>query len=132
MYQCIRCGSATTSALKQSEFSPDVLASLEPWDDALQKRYWDDLREKERIAREGESAEELAAKREKYHEYLKSPAWLHKREQVLERDAYICQGCRDARATQVHHLTYAHIFNELLFELTSLCGECHDRCHTQP
>jgi len=132
MYQCIRCGSATTSALKQSEFSTDVLASLEPWDDALQKRYWDDLREKERIAREGETAEELAAKREKYHEYLKSSAWLHKRELVLERDNYVCQGCRDARATQVHHLTYAHIFNELLFELTSLCGDCHDRCHTEP
>jgi hypothetical protein len=31
----------------------------------------------------------------------------------------------------VHHLTYAHVFNEFLFELMAVCDECHDRLHRE-
>lgn len=61
-----------------------------------------------------------------YKEYLKSPEWKVKREKVLKRDNYICQGCLEKEATQVHHLSYKHIKNEPLFELVSICKECHD------
>jgi 5-methylcytosine-specific restriction endonuclease McrA len=61
-----------------------------------------------------------------YTPYLNSIEWKEKRNKVLIRDKYICQSCLTNRATQVHHLTYAHVFNEPLFELTSICVPCHE------
>jgi len=62
--------------------------------------------------------------REVYDNYMKSPEWLVLRLKVLERDEYTCQICQKA-ATEVHHLTYKHLTHEYLFELISLCSECH-------
>ena len=64
-----------------------------------------------------------------YTEYLQTDAWREKRAQALRRDNGVCQGCLERRATQVHHLTYAHVGNELLFELIAICEECHERAH---
>lgn len=61
---------------------------------------------------------------EKYKLYLESDEWKHRRILVLERDNYLCQSCHEP-ANEVHHLTYAHVGNELLSELTSLCKSCH-------
>ena len=61
----------------------------------------------------------------KYNEYLQSYQWQDKRLRVLERDNYLCQSCLEQDATQVHHLTYKHVGNEPLFDLISVCDECH-------
>lgn len=66
---------------------------------------------------------------ERYHAYLDSPEWKDKRLRVLNRDKYICQGCLINKATQVHHLTYDRIFKEPLFDLTSVCNDCHHNIH---
>lgn len=64
----------------------------------------------------------------KYHnDYLNSVQWKEKRDQVLKRDNYLCQACRKNRATQVHHLSYDHWMHEPLFELVSICQNCHER-----
>lgn len=31
-----------------------------------------------------------------------------------------------------HHLTYAHVTQEFLFELVAICGDCHARVHDAP
>lgn len=67
----------------------------------------------------------------KYQKYLKSEQWQEKRKAVLQRDNYRCTGCGIVRATEVHHLTYAHKYDEFLFELTSLCSECHRKYHNK-
>jgi hypothetical protein len=59
-------------------------------------------------------------------DYLNSQKWKEKRTKVLERDGYLCQSCRINKATEVHHLTYAHKGNEPLFDLISVCHECHE------
>lgn len=64
-----------------------------------------------------------------YAEYLASPEWDERRRLVLERAGGICEGCRRARATQVHHTTYKHAGDELLFELVAVCNACHERLH---
>jgi 5-methylcytosine-specific restriction endonuclease McrA len=64
-----------------------------------------------------------------YDAYLQSDAWREKRAQALKRDNGLCQGCLKRPATQVHHLTYAHVGDELLFELAPICDECHERAH---
>jgi hypothetical protein len=59
-----------------------------------------------------------------YSEYLQSDHWKEIREQAMLRDRNTCQICSE-KATEVHHLTYAHRDNEFLFELVSLCHNCH-------
>ena len=66
-----------------------------------------------------------------YNEYLKSPEWAAKRAAVFGREWGQCQGCQQATATQVHHLTYKHVGDELLFELIALCDKCHERAHLE-
>ncbi|SEQ08941.1 HNH endonuclease [Flavobacterium urocaniciphilum] len=61
-----------------------------------------------------------------YNEYLKSETWQFKRKSVLKRDNFICQSCLANKATQIHHLTYKHVFNEPLFDLISVCFRCHE------
>ncbi len=63
--------------------------------------------------------------KEKYIPYLKSKEWKAKRLLVLKRDNYLCQACLKSKATEVHHLTYKHVFNEPCFELVSICNPCH-------
>lgn len=65
----------------------------------------------------------------RFKQYYKSDNWIRKRDQVLRRDNWKCQHCLDRPAEQVHHLTYDHFKNEFLFELSSICLECHCREH---
>lgn len=64
-----------------------------------------------------------------YHEYLKTPEWAEKREQVLERDGYRCRVCNTRENPQVHHRTYARRGNEDLNDLTTLCKYHHEVFH---
>lgn len=66
---------------------------------------------------------------ESYTAYLSTDAWRMIRAKVLKRDNNLCQGCLENPATQVHHLTYEHVFNEFMHELISVCKSCHDRIH---
>lgn len=125
--QCLGCGRRLGNAIKR-----DLLPHypVPPADLELQQIYqhkWDewrsDLMQKDRQARD--------AWWEKYTAYLNTEEWQRKRDLVLDRDGHLCQGCLKKRATVVHHLTYAHAFNELLFELMSLCRDCHDACHDE-
>jgi 5-methylcytosine-specific restriction endonuclease McrA len=64
-----------------------------------------------------------------YEAYLDSPAWKKKRRLVIEREGGLCQGCRQAEATEAHHSTYQHAGEEFLFQLVALCRPCHKRFH---
>lgn len=62
-----------------------------------------------------------------YKEYLDSPAWEMKRDDVIERDGGQCV-C-GAQASVVHHKNYYNIGKEPLSDLVALCKECHERVH---
>jgi 5-methylcytosine-specific restriction endonuclease McrA len=64
-----------------------------------------------------------------YRAYLRSDHWLDIRRRVLQRAQGLCEGCLRRRATQVHHLTYAHAGAEFLWELVAVCEQCHARVH---
>jgi hypothetical protein len=72
---------------------------------------------------------DLPSRKQRYRDYLRSDAWKELRDKVLNRDDHTCQGCLSRPATQVHHLTYEHIFEEFALELVSLCALCHARIH---
>jgi 5-methylcytosine-specific restriction endonuclease McrA len=64
-----------------------------------------------------------------YNGYLQTPAWRALREKVMRRANGRCEGCGECKAVQVHHLTYAHVGEEFLWELRAVCTECHERLH---
>ena len=64
-----------------------------------------------------------------YEKYIMSNEWKAIRNQVLNRDNNLCQGCLACKATEVHHKTYKRLGNELLLDLISVCRNCHIRLH---
>jgi hypothetical protein len=64
-----------------------------------------------------------------YHWYLGSRSWREKSQYILERDNHTCQKCLKRRATQVHHLTYKRVFQELPSDLLAVCRQCHAEIH---
>ena len=57
--------------------------------------------------------------------YYRSAHWRGILEAVLAARP-ICELCRHAKATQVHHVHYGTLFNEdQRADLVSVCGRCH-------
>lgn len=65
----------------------------------------------------------------KYEAHLASDVWKALRLRVFEREAGLCQGCRLASGTQVHHVTYKRLGRELLTDLVLFCDDCHAHHH---
>jgi hypothetical protein len=125
--QCLNCGIRMGNPLKVADRE-----SYPPADPSLEKRFLDAARKARddvairHIDRTAKLDEDWNVR---YEAYRKTDAWKAIREKVLKRCGYICEGCGDAPAVVAHHKTYAHAFNELLFELVGLCTACHERAH---
>ena len=123
-HQCLNCGRAVGSAV-----SHEKVATLPPyWDEDLVLLHEERCRQW-RLRRELTLQQGREARRDAYQRYLQTPEWKARRKAVLERERYVCQGCAVGRAVEVHHLTYSHVGNELLFQLVALCDPCHRRAH---
>lgn len=69
----------------------------------------------------------------KYQKYLRYDCWVkHVRQACLERANYVCQVCRNARATEAHHNSYDNVGAERPEDLTAVCWHCHRRLHGLP
>jgi 5-methylcytosine-specific restriction endonuclease McrA len=64
-----------------------------------------------------------------YGWYLGSAFWRERREHILQRANHICERCGRQPATEVHHLTYVRVFQELPSDLLALCRQCHAEIH---
>lgn len=132
--QCLTCGGQHGPAVSRN--APEVrnLKERTPFDDSIAERY-EDLR-RARLLREQRLRDLQKEQKQRewwtwYDRYLMTPEWKARRALVLKRANGLCEGCREHRATQVHHTTYAHVGNEFLFELVALCNECHERYHEE-
>lgn len=65
----------------------------------------------------------------KHQEYLKSDRWKKLRLEVLSRDNFMCQDCKE-KARDVHHMDYNYLgtIKEIYFCI-SLCRNCHKNRH---
>jgi 5-methylcytosine-specific restriction endonuclease McrA len=65
-----------------------------------------------------------------FAEYRQQPEWQAKRTATLTRAGYRCQVCgyNDTRL-DVHHNSYDCYGDESPFDLTVLCGGCHELFH---
>lgn len=129
---CVECGERVGTALSQKE-RPWV-ESL-PWQPEEHAASYKSRRDAERRTMLLDLARRQYAERgrftKSYSEYMDSEAWRVKRALVLKRCGGVCEGCGAAKATEAHHVSYVHLFNEFLFELLGLCHDCHDRITTE-
>jgi hypothetical protein len=121
VYQCLSCGRSASNPVAKS--AVPNWKTLPEWDDSIAEFYDADR------ARDREEAREVWFS--EHDEYLQSREWREKRSLVMERCGGVCEGCRRAKATQVHHLSYEHWKDELLWELVAVCDNCHERAHTK-
>jgi 5-methylcytosine-specific restriction endonuclease McrA len=65
-----------------------------------------------------------------YKRWLNSPVYKKLiRAKVLKRDNYTCQMCGATDKLQVHHKTYFWLGGEWLWNLITLCVDCHIEIH---
>ena len=73
----------------------------------------------------------MAWDRKTNHRKLTGRPWRRLREQILQRDKYLCQPCmragRYTEATEVDHiLALAHGGDDRPQSLQAICGSCHE------
>jgi 5-methylcytosine-specific restriction endonuclease McrA len=125
--QCLSCGAggsavARASAVAESSGDPSRL----PWfDNELVDTYQRRRTDAVDAVRNSKNETWWSV----YGQYLRSPEWAERRVLVFHRAAGLCEGCRKAGPTQVHHLTYKNVGGEFLWELAAVCDECHEREH---
>lgn len=133
--QCLACGKQIGKLEKrtpQTDSLDEIDQELYPAYLDKRNRKLDEIRRKFvklQDRRWKGSAEGRSYFQRSHSEYLASPAWAARRNLVMERSSGVCEGCRKANATEVHHLSYRNWGAEFLFELVALCGPCHDRIH---
>lgn len=124
--QCLDCFQAVGGELKHADAPKDA----PPFDSGAREAFWRRASEacqatwqQLRDVRRQQRFDEMAG-------YYASEKWARKRADVFDRDDYRCQARIDdfclGRASQVHHLTYAHFRCEPLFDLVSVCRYCHE------
>lgn len=128
--QCLECGHGIRAVkseyvdnkikLRKLNGDPSVM-----FDESIRRRWLEARMHRPQEEKGAENREWWA----RYNAYLESREWKMRRALVLERCSGLCEGCRKQNADQVHHLTYAHMGNELLFELAAVCEECHRKLH---
>lgn len=128
-HQCMTCGSKIGNWIPHHQIDPQ--SNVEPFDDTLQEQARENARYVYQMARDEHRAEQKQEFDQWYRGYLLSPVWRTKRRLVLNRCNGWCEGCASAQATEVHHLSYANVGDELLYELVGLCENCHRKAHSQ-
>jgi hypothetical protein len=107
----------------ENEEADRVRRSQEILEDFEEQRLREDVERRERTRRTDEEWWN------KYNAYLLTPEWQARRMLVYKRAGDVCEGCRERRATEIHHLTYRHVTNEFCWELVAICDACHTRVH---
>lgn len=126
--QCSNCDYQPNHKYKKSDIENlDFKINTGQIKESLPDTNWEEYE----VYRRFELNEIQVKRKEKYNEYLKSDEWYRIRQIVLERDKFICQGCLKNRATDVHHKNYDNLFNEVLFDLVSVCRTCHLKIHSK-
>lgn len=122
--QCTRCGGLVRT-VKKDTVPLAKQKGLPDWDQELKETWYQHFGQRYQELATQQRDEEKEHWWASYTQYLESIPWRAKRAAVLKRCNYVCEGCHNARATEVHHLTYEHVGHELHFELVGICHDCH-------
>lgn len=131
--QCPDCGAPLSPHLSFDvvEDFRTTFGPIRPWDAAREEAWLEKRLRFGRWIADHINAERHAWWWREYDAYLRTPEWAAKREIVLTRCKRVCEACGSARATDVHHLNYKRVGEELDTDLLGLCRECHDTIHME-
>jgi hypothetical protein len=128
-YQCLICGQIDRTKTGHGPWVPKPAAvdleAVPLWSDAITEA----AMQAAKFAAASAQAEQDQEWWDRYREHIDSEKWQALRHKALRRDNWLCQGCLEAAAEHVHHMTYERLGNELLCDLVSLCTDCHQICH---
>lgn len=135
LHQCSKCWSRLSNFLPHRSLTDEEKASAQP----RREFTWETMTalKMTMLARINECGTPAVAPTESdrwwadYNSYLQTPEWRTKRAKVLRRAGGMCEGCGEAPATIVHHLTYKRVGREMLFDLVAVCPACHDALHPE-
>ena len=128
---CSNCFSLFGCAIKHSDVDTVNVKTIEKDKyDRWHNEQYEKFQKRFSKIKELHSLWQVAEYQRKHQEYLNSQVWKEKRQEVLNRDSYLCQACLKHRASEVHHLTYDHFGDEPLFDLISVCRQCHEKIST--
>ncbi len=127
--QCLDCGTQICCVPKVKWVGAVNPSRLPEYDDTIRQRYWDERSAASRQEWEDRKQRESEEWWAVWEAHMRSPAWQAIRIKVLRRDKYVCQGCGQTNASQVHHLTYKRLGREMMFDLVSVCEDCHAAIH---
>ena len=133
-YQCHQCWESvgpfvSHDVAKKLELKGVVVYAYNKGQQKVQREKTQSVWREEREKKESEREQVRQQWWQEYNQYLNSPKWRAKRFAVLSRANNTCECCLAAKATEVHHLSYANTFNEFLGELAATCGDCHKKAH---
>lgn len=130
-WQRLECG-ASSQFVKKETLTKEQLESAREFDPAIREAWNAESRrefQEQRVSLGLDWESRRADRKRIYDEYIMSSKWKAVRDRVVAREDGVCQGCKIRKATQVHHLTYEHLGNELLWELVAVCESCHEHAH---
>jgi len=110
--------------MTREEYDKFRVDTMQVTSKAHQEKNLDETNENQRLVAE-EQNRRMVKRNALYRAYLSTPIWKVKRDLVLKRDNNKCQACLINLASEVHHKNYNNIFNEPLFDLVSVCSDCH-------
>lgn len=130
--QCLKCGHYTQPIPKSQALKKASGKTIKPADDTLRDAWYE--RHREIHAERHAFLKKIKEIKNRiwwsrYNAYLQTDAWKTIRQRVMQRACNRCEGCGIARATQVHHLTYDRVGEEMLFDLVAICDDCHAKVH---
>lgn len=129
---CYDCGNKTSQFLKKEDAEREGVTEVSKESLASKHKAYEAER-KSRLDRLANEAAERCqpGNRRAYDDYLRSSEWKRKAALILKRAGNTCEGCLSRPATQVHHVSYAHIYHEFAWELRAVCDACHNRAHSE-
>jgi 5-methylcytosine-specific restriction endonuclease McrA len=125
--QCVTCGLPDGSWIGKDKLGD--LATISEGDADQHTKHEDARRSEWNVVALRHYQQQNSTGKLAYDQYLKSPEWRAKSKKVIQRAGGICEGCLERKATQAHHVSYRHIFDEFLWELRAICEPCHERAH---
>ena len=122
-YQCLDCGKKVNKGWLPR---PEHARSYSPFNEEAAKK---------RIAAEEYERKKLwynekRRQHRQYEDYINnSPKWRRIRLRVLDRCNRLCECCLIEPASQVHHLNYNFLYDEVAWDLKGVCRKCHLKIH---
>ncbi len=126
--QCHLCGQVK-GAISHAALTQEQRQSAHPFDHDLYQRVFNAAYSAWREASSVIIGERDARWWTWYDDYLDSDVWHGKVKLVILRCGNVCEACRLEPVEHIHHLTYAHVGAEPLFDLVGVCGDCHSSLH---